>query len=169
MVLSGCSTMPKAEPFYPETGENVEFKAQYEYYFSDESNVFCTWVNNTEGNIFFKDTFQLHELGDDGEWYLMGNPDDVEFKTDYAHFVEPGEKNASNARYEISLFTGKLDEGKTYRISTYYYDEADNHYQIYAEFICDNNLAETEMLTISDGMFGNRDSEFEVGTFEIFG
>ena len=169
IALSGCKAMQKAEPFYPETGENVEFQTEYKYYFSDETNILCYWKNLTEENIFFHDTFQLHQLGEDGEWYVVGDIENAEFNTDYSHFVEPGEENISNARYDITRFSAKLENGKTYRLSTYYFDGNGNYYQIYSEFTCSDSLAEEEMLEISGGASGGRDTDYEVNVFEVYG
>lgn len=168
-LFSGCQSLEKAEPFYPETGENVSLKTEYEYYFADETNILCFWTNNTESDVFFHDTFQLHQLGNDGEWYLIGNFEDANFNTNYSHFVKTGEENTCNARYDITRFSAELEDGKTYRISTYYFDSEDNYYQIYTEFECNDKLAEEEMLEISDGAFGDRDSEFEPQTFDHIG
>ena len=167
LLLSGCQTKQKAEAFYTETTDTVVFETEYDYYFTDEPNIFCHWVNLGDENIFFHDTFELHELGDNGEWYRLGNLEDASFNVDYKHFVEPGEENLSNARYGIDVFTNKLEEGKTYRISTYCFDADENYYQVYAEFTCDSNLAEKEMLEITDGMFGDRDYDFETEEFEV--
>ncbi|MBR3610148.1 MAG: hypothetical protein IKL57_01600 [Oscillospiraceae bacterium] len=167
-AFSGCQSLEKAEPFYSETGENIEFKTEYKYYFSDETNILCLWTNLTEENIFFHDTFQLHKLGDNGEWYVVGDLEKAKFKTDYSHFVEPGEEFTSNARYDITKFSAKLENGETYRISTYYFDESDNYYQIYAEFTCDNKLAEEEMLEISGGASDGRNTGFEEQIFEFY-
>ena len=167
VLFAGCQSLEKAEPFYAETGENVEFKTEYKYYYSDELTFFCKWNNETEGNIYFHDTFELHQLGENGEWYRIGTPEDVTFNTSYSHFVEPGFE--SKAIYDLSLFTRNLDEGKTYRISSYYFDDNENYYQIYAEFTCSNKLAEEEMLEITNGAFSERDNNFEVKEFEIYG
>ena len=158
VFLCGCSQqLSKAEPFYTETGTVAEFNTQYKYYFHDEPVIYCEWTNNfgTGEDINFHDTFELHVLGDDGEWYVVEKGDDVFFNEDYCHFVEDGLK--SRASYNIRLFTDKLKEGSTYRISTYYFDENDNYYQVYAEFICDNDLAEEELLEISGGMADRRE------------
>ena len=168
-AFSGCGAMKKAEPFYSETGENVEFKTEYKYYFSDETSILCLWTNLGDENIFFHDTFQLHQLGDDGEWYVVGDPEKAEFNTDYSHFVEPGEENTGNARYDITRFSAKLENGKTYRLSTYYFDNNGNYYQIYSEFICSDKLAEKEMLEISGGASDGRNSYYEDGVFEVYG
>ena len=154
LLLSGCSQQ-KAEPFYSESGEGVSLETEYKYYFTDEKVVGCLWSNDTEVEVCMHTTFRLEELGKDGEWYLVDTGDEVSFNTNFCYGVEAGTKSSIN--YDISLYTNKLDDGKTYRISTYYYDENDNYYQIYAEFTCDTALAEEEMLEISDGIVNNRD------------
>ncbi|MBR5310898.1 MAG: hypothetical protein IKU42_07230 [Oscillospiraceae bacterium] len=154
LLLSGCAQQQKAEPFYSESGEGVRFEAEYKYYFTDETIIGCNWYNETEGEICFHDTFRLEQLGKDGEWYLVDKGDEVSFNTKYCHGVYANTKSGMN--YDISLYTNKISEGNTYRISTYYFDENDNYYQVYAEFICDNKLAEEEMFEISDGIVNNR-------------
>ena len=62
--------------------------------------------------------------------------------------IEPNTE--SLARYDIELFAKSLDNGATYRISTYCYDEDGNYYQVYAEFICDDDLAEQELIELSN-------------------
>lgn len=154
LLLSGCSQQQKAEPFYSESGEGVRLETEYKYYFTDEKVVGCNWYNETEAEICMHTTFRLEELGKDGEWYLVDKGDEVNFNTNFCYGVEAGTKSRIN--YDISLFANKLIEGKTYRISTYYFDDNDNYYQIYAEFTCDASLAEEEMLEISDGIVNNR-------------
>ena len=156
VLLTGCAAQQKAEPFYETVNEDVVFTSQYKYYFDDENYIVGFWVNSGDQNYYFHDTFELHKLGSDGEWYVVGDPEEVSFYTDYSHFVEPSLDVDCRAGYEISLFTDKLEKGQTYRISTYFFDADGNYYQAYAEFICDNALAEEEMLEITDGMVGNR-------------
>ena len=160
LLLSGCSKQ-KAESYYEETGEGVSFKTEYKYYFSDEKKVFCVWENSCDETMFFHDTFQLHELGNDGEWYVVGNPEEVSFITIYSHGIDP--ETESRMEYDISLYTDKLTNGSTYRISSYYYDSEGNNYQVFAEFTCDNKLAEEEMYEISDGIVSKRDNKENYG------
>ncbi len=153
LLLSGCSQQ-KAEPYYETTGEGIRMETQYKYYFSDEKSVFCTWYNETDAKVNFYDTFELHELGKDGVWYKVENGEEPVFNTAYSHAVEPGKE--CRAKYDILVYTESLEEGKSYRLSTFYFDGDGNNYQIYAEFICDTTLAEEEMYEISDGMVRSR-------------
>lgn len=154
LLFSGCKPLQKAEPYYTETLDSVTFETQYKYYFDDESNILCIWNNKTDGEIYFHDTFELHVLGDDGEWYVVSNGDEVSFNTGYSHFVEP--EIESKNRYELDVYTDGLENGKTYRISTYFFDESENYYQVFAEFTCDNELAEAEMTEVSGGYSDKR-------------
>ena len=165
LLLSGCKQLQKAEPYYTETLDAVTFETQYKYYFSDESNILCLWNNNTDGDIYFHDTFELHVLGDDGEWYLVSEGDEVSFNTNYSHFVEP--EIESKSRYELEVYTDGLENGKTYRISTYFFDDDENYYQAFAEFTCDNELAETEMIEVSGGYADKRTDPENAGTLDI--
>ena len=70
------------------------------------------------------------------------------YESSYEYNVQPLSSTGRSAQFIL--------DGKTYRISTYYFDNEENYYQVYAEFTCDNELAEKEMLEISDGMMGNR-------------
>ena len=161
-ILSGCKSLPKAEPFYNETREDVTFSTQYEYYFDDEASIRCYWKNESTESLSFYDTFELHVLGSNGEWYMVGMP--AVFNTNYCHGIDPESESA--AMYNISLFTNKLDEGKTYRVSTFCFDDNGNNFQFFAEFVCDNALAEEEMEEASGGMVDRRDPvlpEIEVG------
>ena len=154
LLLSGCSQQ-KAEPYYEETGEGIRIETQYKYYFTDDKSVSCVWTNETDKEVNFYGTFELHELGSDGTtWYKVGNDENADFSTIFSYAAEPN--GECNAKYDITIYTNKLEDGKTYRISTYYFDEDGNNYQVYAEFTCDNELAEKEMLEISDGMMGGR-------------
>lgn len=144
-VLCGCSQ--KAEPFYENAAEGVTLTPTYTYYFSDEPYMLCNWKNETEGDVRFHDAF-AERLGSDGEWYLVKEKGNVEFNVDYCHLVEKGAE--SLARYDLESFAKKLDNGTTYRISTYYYDDNDNYYQVYAQFICDDEAAEKELSELSE-------------------
>lgn len=167
LAFSGCSKQ-KAETYYNEYGESVSFETEYKYYFTDEKNVFCNWHNGTDKKINFHEVFQLHELGDDGEWYLVGNVEDASFNTKYSFFADPD--SGCRVKYDISAYTDKLENGSTYRISTYYYDAEENYYQMFAEFICDDKLAEEEMYEISDGIVGKREEpEVHSGGLSIQG
>ena len=152
-VLSGCERLEKAEPYYTETRDDVTFSAQYKYYFTDEPSLRCTWTNSSTESFSFYDTFELHVL-DGEEWYVVSKGDEVSFNTDYCHGIDP--ESESNSRYDLSLYTDELKEGKTYRISTYFYDDNGNNYQAFAEFICDDKLAEEEMAEVSGGSGGHR-------------
>lgn len=154
-LFSGCEKLQKAEPYSSETREDVILNTKYEYCFDDESSIRCLWKNESFEKFSFHDTFELHILGDDGEWYRVSNGEQVIFNTDYSHGIDANSE--TNARYKIDLYTDGLKEGETYRISTYFFDESGNNYQIYAEFTCDNALAEEEMKEASDGMFTHRD------------
>ncbi len=143
--LCGCDQ--KAEPFYEETNEFITLTTTYTYYFSDETYLLCRWNNKTEGYIRFDDVFELQRLGSDGEWYVIKELGEAEFNTSYCHEIEANTECL--ARYDIDLFTGSLNNGVTYRISTYCYDENNNYYQIYAEFICDDEAAEKELKELS--------------------
>lgn len=161
ILLSGCSNLEKAEAFYPETNENVVSKTQYSYYFSDELSVLCHWSNSGSEDLCFQDPFELHVLDDDGQWYKIMKKEEPSFKTNYCHGLDAGTENA-NARYDLSLYTDKLENGKTYRISTYCYNEDETeYYQVYAEFICDDALAEEEMESLTDGSVSFRDEIVE--------
>ncbi|MBQ7874147.1 MAG: hypothetical protein IJ306_03165 [Oscillospiraceae bacterium] len=165
LLFAGCEQLQKAEPYYTETRDDITLKTQYEYYFDDESNILCVWNNESAEELYFHDTFELHILGDDGEWYRVSKGEEVTFNTGYSHFVEPDTE--SNNRYELSVYTKSLKEGETYRISTYCFDGNDNRYQIFAEFTCDNKLAEEEMKEVSGGYVGKRSDPEEGGSFEI--
>ena len=164
-VLSGCEKLEKAEPYYTETREDVVLSTQYEYYFSDEISVRCNWENKSSEEFSFYDTFELHMLGDDGEWYLVTKGDEIDFNSDYCHGIPSEEK--STARYDLSLYTDKLKEGEIYRISTYFFDENGNNYQAFAEFTCDSELAEKEMKKVSDGNADHRRNPQAGENFQI--
>ena len=166
LLLSGCEKLPKAEPYYNETRDDVSFSTQYEYIFEDESSLRCFWVNESTERLFFYDTFELHILGSDGEWYRVSNGP-VTFNTGYRHGINP--ESQSSSRYDVSVYTDKLKDGETYRISTFCFDEEGNNYQFYAEFICDNELAEAEIIKVSGGSKDNR-IEIDTGNdLEILG
>jgi len=165
VLLSGCENLPKAEPYYTETRDDIVLNTQFDYYFTDEGSIRCTWVNNGPEKFSFHDVFELHVLGNDGEWYGVSKNDEVSFNTDYSHGIDP--ESESNARYNISVYADKLENGKNYRISTYFYDADGNHYQIYSEFICDDKLAEEEMAEASNGLFDRRDDPSSDGTLQI--
>ena len=146
-IFSGCERLEKAEPYYTESREDVTFSTQYKYYFADEEAAKCSWVNNSDEEFSFHDTFELHILGDDGEWYVVSKGDEVTFNTNYSHGVDG--KSETYSRYDFGLYTDTLKNGETYRISTYYFDEDGNYYQVFAEFTCDDKLAEEEMKEVS--------------------
>ena len=158
LLLSGCEKLPKAEPYYNETRDDVSFSTQYEYIFEDESSLRCFWVNESTERLFFYDTFELHILGDDGEWYRVSNGP-VTFNTGYRHGINP--ESQTSSRYDISVYTDKLKDGETYRISTFCFDENGNNYQFYAEFICSDELAEKDIIQVSGG---NKDNRIEEDT-----
>ena len=155
-ILSGCEKLEKAEPYYTETREDVVLSAQYEYYFSDETSVRCDWENKSSEEFSFYDTFELHILGDNGEWFLVNKGEEVNFNTNYCHGISAEGK--SSARYDLSVYTDKLKEGEIYRISTYFFDESGNNYQVFAEFTCDNELAEKELEKVSGGASNYREN-----------
>lgn len=161
LLLSGCENLPKAKPYYHETREDVVFSTQYKYYFPDESSIRCIWKNEGSESLSFHDVFELHVLGDDGEWYLVSKGEEVSFNTNYCHGIDP--ESESGARYDISLYTDELKEGKTYRISTYCYDDNGNYSQVFAEFVCDSKLAEEEMSEMTNGAFDDRNSDLPSG------
>jgi hypothetical protein len=70
-------------------------------------------------------------------------------------------------RYDIRLYSDGLKNGKTYRISTFFFDKNGNNYQAYAEFICDNALAEEEMKEVSNGMLSHREDPSYGGKLNI--
>lgn len=154
VLLSGCENLPKAEPYYTETREDVVFSTQYEYCFTDEISVRCNWKNNSKESFSFHDVFELHVLGSDGEWYLVSKGEEVNFNTNYSHGIDP--ESETSSRYNVSLYIDEFESGKTYRISTYFYDENGNNYQAFAEFLCDDKLAEEEMSEASEGFFDHR-------------
>ena len=165
LLLSGCKNLPKAEPYYTETRDDITFTTQYKYIFDDEPSIRCYWDNKSSESFSFYETFQLHILGDDGEWYLVSKGDEVNFNTNYSYGIDP--EAQSNARYYISLYTDKLKDGETYRISTFCFDEEGKNYQFFAEFKCDNKLAEEEIKEISGGAAEHRGDYSEGGHFEI--
>ncbi len=165
LLLSGCENLPKAEPYYTETREDVSFSTQYKYIFDDESSIRCFWVNESADSLSFYDTFQLHILGKDGEWYIVGNVEEASFNTDYCHGIDP--KSQTSSRYDVSLYLNKLKNGETYRISTYCFDENGNNYQVFAEFTCDNALAEEEIKSISGGLKDHRVDPENGNSFEL--
>ena len=164
-LFTGCEQLQKAEPYYTETRDDVTLRTQYEYYFDDESNILCVWSNESGEELFFHDTFELHILDEDGEWYKLSKGDEVSFNTNYRHGIEP--ESESNNRYELSVYTKGLKNGETYRISTYCFDDNGNSYQVYAEFICDNELAEAEMSELSGGAADKRTDPEYAGTIDI--
>lgn len=170
IVLSGCGKLEKAEPFYSESNENVVFETEYKYYFDDELTVNCHWSNSGDEDLCFMDPFELHVLGDDGEWYKLSLGEEVEFMTNYCHGLDAGTVD-SNARYDLSVYTENLENGKTYRISTYCYNEEEtDYYQVFAEFTCDNALAEEEIQNLTEGAASRRDNlEDSESPLEILG
>jgi hypothetical protein len=121
LLLSGCQNLPKAEPYYTETREDVTFNTQYSYCFEDERDIRCIWKNESTEGFSFHDTFELHVLGNDGEWYLLSKGDEVSFNTNYRHGIDP--ESETSSRYDLSLYTDEIENGKTYRISTYFFDD----------------------------------------------
>ena len=164
-IFSGCEKLEKSEPYYTETREDVVLSAQYEYYFSDEISVRCNWENKTSEEFSFYDTFELHILGDDGEWFVVNKGEEVSFNTNYCHGISP--EGESTARYDLSVYTDKLKEGEIYRISTYFFDESGNNYQVFAEFTCDNELAEKELEKVSGGAADHRGNPQIGGELEV--
>lgn len=165
LLLSGCGNDIKAEPYYTETREDVSFSTQYKYIFDDETSIRCIWKNEGTDALSFHDTFELHVLGKDGEWYLVTKGEAVTFNTNYRHGIDP--ESETSSRYDVSLYIDKLKDGETYRISTYCFDDNGNNYQVFAEFTCDNNLAEEEIKDISGGLRDHRSDPEVGGNFEI--
>lgn len=164
LLLSGCRSLSKAEAFYTETRDDITLSTQYQYYFDDEGSVRCYWDNTGDDSLSFYDTFELHMLGDDGEWYVVDSGEEVSFNTGYCHGIDP--RSRANARYSIELYTERLKDGKTYRISTFCFDDDGNNYQVFAEFTCDNKLAEEEMSEVSGGRYNKR-GDPELGDFDV--
>ena len=164
-VLSGCEKLAEAEPYYTETREDVTLTTQFKYYFDDEGSLHCVWKNEGTDKFSCYDTFELHVLNDDGNWYKVSKGEAVTFNTNYTHGINP--ESESNMRYDIRLYSDGLKNGKTYRISTFFFDKNGNNYQAYAEFICDNALAEEEMKEVSNGMLSHRDDPVYGGGFNI--
>lgn len=163
LLLSGCQSLPKAEPYFSETREDVTFNTQYNYYFDDEINIRCLWKNESTEEFSFYDTFELHVLGNDGEWYLLSKGDEVSFNTNYSHGLKP--ESETSSRYDLSVYADKIVGGKTYRISTYFFDDNGNNYQVFAEFTCDNKLAEEEMKEVTGS--SKREDLTDAGSPEI--
>ena len=151
LLLSGCQNLPKAEPYYTETREDVTFNTQYSYCFKDERDIRCIWKNESTEGFSFHDTFELHVLGNDGEWYLLSKGDEVSFNTNYRHGIDP--ESETSSRYDLSLYTDEIENGKTYRISTYFFDDNGNNFQVFAEFTCDDKLAEQEMEEVTGSSY----------------
>lgn len=145
LLLCGCDK--KAEPLYEETNDNITVDSLYEYIFTDESYILCTWHNKTDGYIQFPSYFELQKLSGD-TWYVVADKGEHDFSSEYGHGIEANID--SLARYDINYFADSLDDGATYRISTYCFDEDGNYYQIYCEFRCSNSLAENEMAGLVD-------------------
>ena len=163
LLLSGCQNLQKAEPYYTETREDVTFNTQYKYTFEDERNIRCLWKNESTESFSFYDTFELHVLGNDGEWYLVTKGDEVSFNTGYCHGIAP--ESETSSRYDLSLFTDEIEDGKTYRISTYFFDDNGNNFQVFAEFTCDNKLAEEEMKELTGLSFRKDPQDSQTGMF----
>ena len=145
LLLCGCNKA--AVPFYEEENELITFASLYNYSFSDDDYILCVWTNGTDKDLYFYDTFSLEKKTSGGNWTVVDKFKNAEFKTDYCHYIEAGTEGM--ARYNLDLFTDSLSENSTYRISTFCYDDDDNHYQVYAEFICDDEKAEEEILALS--------------------
>lgn len=164
LLLSGCDKLEKAEAYYPETNKDITLKTKYEYFFDDETSILCVWKNNTGRDFTTHSTFQLDIL-EDGEWYAVTKGEPVLFDTTFLYGVS-ADMNC-NQRYDVSLYTNKLKDGETYRISTYCFDDDGNYYQVYAEFTCDNKLAEKEVHELSDGNFSDRSNPEYAGEITI--
>ena len=145
LLLCGCDKA--AVPFYETEDELITLTSLYNYSFSDDDYILCTWKNGTDKDIYFYDTFSLEKKTSGGKWTVVDKFGNAEFNTDYCHYIEPGTE--SMARYNLDLFTDSLSNNTTYRISTFCYDAEDNHFQVYAEFICDDTAAEEEILALS--------------------
>ena len=93
---------------------------------------------------------------EDSYFIRFNKGEEVNFNTNYCHGISPDGK--SSARYDLSVYTDKLKEGEIYRISTYFFDESGNNYQVFAEFTCDNELAEKELEKVSGGASNYREN-----------
>ncbi len=164
LLLSGCEKFEKAEAFYPETNEDIILKTKYNYLFEDESNILCVWTNNTGRDFTTHSVFELHVL-EDGEWLKVTKGEPVAFNTNFLYGIDS--EGESNQRYEVSVYTDKLKDGKEYRISTYCFDDDGNYYQVYAEFTCDNELAEKEIQEVTGGSASDRTDPEYAGELEI--
>ena len=143
LLLCGCDK--KAEPYYDTSAEGVTFTTFYHYYFTDDTFVQVRWMNDTDKTFHFTDEFRLEKLSGN-TWYLVSEKEEPSFNEEYYHYVDPHSKSASI--YHLDLYTDLLTEGTTYRISTSCRDDEENYYQLYAEFICDNEAAEAELADI---------------------
>lgn len=142
VILCGCG---KAEPFYQQELEGLTVKTYYEYYFPDDGNVTCTWNNDTDKYLYYEKEFRLEKQSGE-DWYEVSPKN----KLDFSGFLLSGipARSTSSSLYEMTEFT--LEEGVTYRISTYCYDEEGNYYQVYAQFICDSEKATEEINNLLD-------------------
>ena len=145
LLLCGCDK--KAVPYYEAPAEGVTLTSLYQYCYADEDGIFAQWVNNTDANIYFTDEFRLEKLSGE-RWVTVSKKEAPVFNTDYHHFVEPGIESLNH--YDLTLYTDGLNDGVTYRISTYYYNDNGEYYQIYATFLCDEEKAEEEITKLME-------------------
>ena len=156
-LFCGCSKA--AVPFYENENELITLTSLYNYSFSDDDYILCVWKNGTDKELYFYDTFSLEKKTSGGNWTVVDKFGNAEFNTNYCHSIDPGME--SMARYDLDLFTDSLSNNTTYRISTFCYDDEDNHYQVYSEFICDDEAAEEEILALSQSALEGSEEESE--------
>ena len=144
-VLCGCDK--KAEPFYETTSDKITLTTDFHYYFSDDTFLLTHWSNQTEGTIRFTDEFRLEKLSGN-TWYTVSEKEAPLFNKDYLHILEP--MSEGMARYDIDAYLDALEQQTTYRLSTYCFDESGNYYQVYAEFVCDDEAANIEIEGLMD-------------------
>lgn len=138
LLLCGCDKA--AVPFYDETNDKIQFESLYNYCFTDDAYVFCNWTNGTNGEIYFTDDYSIDKQTKDGKWVNVLKKES-DSSNNYSHVVSSGNTSMSKFDFDTVVPT----KGTIYRISTFCYDENDNHFQVYAEFTCDDELAEAEI------------------------
>lgn len=137
LLLSGCSS----KPYYENTSEDILVTPFYYYLFPDDTKLITEWTNNSDKAIYTYKEFKLEKLTDD-RWVTIGTTPNVEFEKTFRTKVSPG--NTSSISYDLSIYGVAIKEGITYRISTYFFDADENYYQVYVEFICNEELANKE-------------------------
>lgn len=145
-ILCGCG---EAMPFYDSELEGLTVKSRYKFCFADDSRVILDWSNGSDKDIYYVKEFKLEKK--DGEiWYTVSPKNKIEFNSESKYVIDPADTSSSNC--DLSEYT--LTEGTAYRISTYCFDDEGNYYQVYAEFICNSDKANAEILAIMDGYTG---------------